>query len=148
MRITQETDNAFRVLLHLAALEPGSRCTARIISQKMAISMQFTLKILNKLTRSGLTRAYRGVNGGYALNVPPSQISLKDVIEIIDGPIAINRCLVSPDFCSRGASEVCNVHKALREVQEMLVDKLDQIRLDTLPERGLGNCNTAANLIQ
>ena len=133
MRITQETDNAFRVLLHLTSLESGSRCSARVISQEMAISMQFTLKILNKLTRSGLTRAYRGVNGGYALNADPADISLKQVIEIIDGPIAINRCLISPELCNRDATGDCNVHKALLEVQNMLVEKLDGIRLNTLP---------------
>ena len=134
MRITQEADNAFRVIIYLAQLPKGGKSTARTISEAMNISVQFTLKTLNKLTKSGLTCAFRGVNGGYALNKPAAEISLREVIEVVDGPIAINRCLIDGKNCNRNASGYCEVHNALAGIQDSLTKALDEIRFDTLLE--------------
>jgi Rrf2 family iron-sulfur cluster assembly transcriptional regulator len=135
MRITQEADNAFRVILYLAGLPEGERSTARTISEAMMISVQFTLKTLNKLTKNGLTCAYRGVNGGYALNKPAKEITLKEIIEVVDGPIAINRCLLDKSYCNRNFADHCPVHDALAGVQKTLVSALDAIRIDQLMDK-------------
>lgn len=137
MRITQEADNAFRVILYLAGLPEGEKSTARTISEAMNISVQFTLKTLNKLTKNGLTCAFRGVNGGYALNKAADEISLRAIIEVVDGPIAINRCLIDANYCNRNYADHCEVHNALASVQNTLVEALDAITVDKL----LGNRN-------
>lgn len=132
MRITQEADNAFRVVIHLAGLPEGERCTARSISEVMNISVQFTLKTLNKLTKNGVTCAFRGVNGGYALNKPAREISLREIIEVVDGPIAINRCLVDKKNCNRNLADSCKVYTALAGIQKILIDSLEEISIDQL----------------
>ena len=63
---------------------------AKAIAEKNDIPYRFTLKILRKIVQAGIIKSYRGVNGGYVLNKKPSEITLKDVIETIDGKIAIN----------------------------------------------------------
>jgi Rrf2 family protein len=135
MRITQEADNAFRVILYLAGLPEGEKSTARTISEAMNISVQFTLKTLNKLTKNGLTCAYRGVNGGYALNRPAKEITLREIIEVVDGPIAINRCLLDKNYCNRNFADHCSVHDALVGVQKTLVSALEAIRIDQLLDK-------------
>ncbi len=132
MRITQEADNAFRVILHLAGIPEGERCTARSISEVMNISVQFTLKTLNKLTKSGITCAYRGVNGGYALNKAASDITMREIIEVVDGPIAINRCLLEKRNCNRNHADKCVVNTALAGVQKVLTDALEAITIEKL----------------
>lgn len=132
MRITQEADNAFRVVLHLAGLPEGERCTARSISEVMNISVQFTLKTLNKLTKHGVTCAFRGVNGGYALNKPAKDISLREIIEVVDGPIAINRCLLDKKNCNRKLADTCKVYTALAVIQHKLVSSLEEISIEQL----------------
>lgn len=134
MRITQEADNAFRVVLYLSTLPENERQTARKISEEMKISMQFTLKILNKLTRQGITRAYRGVHGGYMLARPAAEITMRDVLETIDGPTAINRCLLDPALCNRNAANHCPVHDALCELQTSVVQKLTSVNMAQLAQ--------------
>ena len=98
MRITLESDYALRILSALATHE--ERVDAKTLSVETSVTIQFTLKILHKLVGCDLVRSYKGVKGGYALNRPADEITLKQVIEYIDGPIAIVRCLESAESCS------------------------------------------------
>ena len=98
MRITLESDYALRILSALATHE--ERVDAKTLSVETSVTIQFTLKILHKLVGCDLVKSYKGVKGGYALNRPADEITLKQVIEYIDGPIAIVRCLESAESCS------------------------------------------------
>jgi Rrf2 family protein len=91
MRITQEADYALRIILLLSNSE--SVVSAKTISDNVSVPLRFTLKILSKLVGGGLVQSYKGAKGGYELKRPAGEISLLDVIEAIDGKIAINRCL-------------------------------------------------------
>lgn len=127
MRITQETDYGFRVILYLSKLGHEKKIDAKTISQDENIPLRFLLKLLRKLTQSSIIKSYRGVNGGYALNQLPENITLKEVIESIDGPIHINRCLYDPDHCNLKRSSLCGVHNALAAVQFKLIEELESI---------------------
>ena len=98
MRITLESDYALRILGALAVHE--GRVDAKTLSDEISVTQRFTLKILHKLVSTGYVKSYKGVRGGYQLNIPPEKITLKSVIELIDGPIAISRCLESSEACS------------------------------------------------
>ena len=98
MRITLESDYALRILGALAVHE--GRVDAKTLSDEISVTQRFTLKILHKLVSCNFVKSYKGVRGGYQLNVPPEKITLKSVIELIDGPIAISRCLESNEACS------------------------------------------------
>ena len=98
MRITLESDYALRILGALAVHD--GRVDAKTLSDEISVTQRFTLKILHKLVSSGYVKSYKGVRGGYQLNIPPEKITLKAVIELIDGPIAISRCLESSEACS------------------------------------------------
>ena len=76
-----------------------------------------------------------GVKGGYVLNKSPEEISFKDVIEAIDGPIYLNRCLLNPEDCNRYPIN-CEVHKELRKIQGRLLEDLDSVNFKDLAARG------------
>mgnify|MGYP002552668825 CR=1 FL=1 len=120
MRITHEADYAIRVAYCLALA--GEKQCAKDISEATGVTLRFALKILRKLTQSGITKSYKGVAGGYELNHSPSEISLGAIIECIDGPIAINHCLANSSAhtwaprmnvifiaCSRRSTGLCAI---------------------------------------
>lgn len=129
MRITQETDYAFRIVEYLA-LNVGQVVDSTTLSQDLVIPQRFTLKILRKLNLAGITDAIRGVKGGYYLKKQPRNISYKDVIEAIEGKICINKCLSDPNNCSRGKSHKCYVHTNLSKLQLTINKELERFNFD------------------
>lgn len=129
LRITLEADYAVRIIDYLVYQE--KRQDARSISEKINVTLRFTLKILRKLVQAKLVRSYKGVTGGYELLKDPSEINLKIVIEAVDGPILINRCLVQDASCTRTENKSeCYYHNAYAEVSEIVCEKLEKITFD------------------
>lgn len=91
MHITQESDYAVRIVYCLAKC--GTRRDARGISEEMCVTLRFSLKILGKLVSSGIVESYKGNRGGYELARPASEITLKDVIDAVEGPYRLSRCV-------------------------------------------------------
>ncbi|KAB2953838.1 Rrf2 family transcriptional regulator [Heliorestis acidaminivorans] len=136
MRITQEADYALRVIAFLTEEGYGQIIEAKKIAEKQAIPLRFALKLLRKLQQAGLIRSYRGINGGYALNRIPQQISLKDVIEAIEGPIYVNNCLCDIAYCNLVTEGThCQVHLALAKIQESLLNDLEKVNFEDLQKK-------------
>ena len=135
MRITHEADYAIRVTYCLG-LAGGKQC-AKDISEMTGVTLRFALKILRKLTQSGITKSYKGVAGGYELNRDPAEISLGEIIECIDGPFAINHCLSNEFQCTRvGNRNECDFHLVFSEINKSLRNELFAIRMDRfLPQK-------------
>lgn len=134
MKITQEADYGLRVILYLSKLEYGTRVDAATIAEQESLPLRFLLKLLRKLITPGIVKSYRGVNGGYSLNRMPEEITLKDVIEAIDGPICVNRCIMDSAYCNAKKGNHCEVHRALSEVQKSLSMELTKINFKDLKE--------------
>lgn len=127
MRISQEADYAIRVVLYLSKVGCGIVVGAKIISEHEVISLRFLLKLLGKLAKCGIVQSFRGVNGGYALAKLPENINLREVIEAIDGPIYMNRCLYDPAYCTKRMGSSCEVHQILGQINQALVGQLEQM---------------------
>jgi len=113
MMIRRETDYAIRCVLYLA-----ERCDGVVmvneISGAMKIPRSFLAKILQKLTKARIVKSYRGVKGGFRLRKRPADVSLLDVIEAIEGPLAMNKCVIDRRACSMTGS--CTVHPVWVEI--------------------------------
>ncbi|WP_425446905.1 RrF2 family transcriptional regulator [Dethiothermospora halolimnae] len=131
MKMTKEADCAMKIILYLSRLGKGNIADAKTISEDEEIPIRFTLKIMRKLTKGELTKSYRGVNGGYTLNKNPRDITMKDVIELIDGPIYINRCLSEEDGCNNKTSQ-CSIKNALKRAQYTLIYELERVNFRDL----------------
>lgn len=129
LRITHEADYAIRVTYCLA-MAGGKQC-AKDVAEAAGVTLRFALKILRKLTQSGITKSYKGVAGGYELKRSPSEISLGEIIECIDGPIAINHCLANEFQCTRVGNRMeCDFHRVFSEINRSLRDQLCSITMD------------------
>ena len=108
MRITLESDYALRIVTAIA--ESDGVVDAGTLSEKTLVTQRFTLKILHKLVLDGLILSYKGAKGGYKLAKSAEEITLKNVIELIDGPIAIARCVDSEEGCSLNCDKTACIY--------------------------------------
>ena len=126
MQITRQADYALRAMVYLAQLEPDGKAATKKIAEQQKIPPSFLAKIISQLSIAKLIKSHRGASGGVHLARPASEISLLEVIEAIDGPIALNECTVSPGNCDK--AEDCPLHDIWQETQDQLVTKLRNTR--------------------
>lgn len=129
MRITHEADYAIRVAHCLAC--SNDKISAKQISESTGVTLRFALKILRKLIQADIVKSFKGVSGGYMLNRSPADVSFGEIIEAIDGRIAINHCLTGEFECTRVAQKKqCDFRKVFVAVNQQLRDELYSITLD------------------
>ena len=134
MRITLESDYALRILTAMASHDAVT--DAKTISEETSVTQRFTLKILHKLVQGGLVQSFKGVNGGYKLKTTPDKITLKKVIELIDGPIAIARCLDNDEGCSLNCDKsACDYHHIFDIISIDLASKLNKITIQDVIDK-------------
>jgi len=134
--IRRNTDYALRAMLHLAAQWKQEPVSTREVASKEDISYQLACKLMQKLHKAELVRSCMGPRGGFSLARSPSRISLLEVIEAIQGPVNLNRCLLNVDECPR--QPVCPVTKRLSELQEYINAYLCSATLGQLLEKHNG----------
>ncbi|MDD2422368.1 MAG: Rrf2 family transcriptional regulator [Heliobacteriaceae bacterium] len=122
MQISKQSDYAIRTILELGRNYPKI-ISAKEIASKQAIPQPFLNKTIQILHKSGLVETIRGAHGGVRLRMAPDQINLKDVIESVDGPISVNRCLVAPEICSNQSR--CVAHGALYKARRDFIKELE-----------------------
>jgi len=122
MQITRQADYALRAIYHLTKLEPTERAATSHIAEEQHIPPSFLAKIISQLSIAGLIHTSRGARGGVSLARSPEEITILEVVEAIDGPIALNECTSSPEACPFG--ENCPLRKLWCGTQADLVEKL------------------------
>ena len=135
MRITLESDYALRIVSALASAEDV--CDAKTLSDETSVTLRFTLKILHKLVLGKIVTSYKGARGGYKMALSPENITLKDVIELIDGPIAIARCLENGEGCSLNKEKTsCIYHHIFDSISADVSKKLGGITISDVLTKG------------
>ncbi|MDO4287324.1 MAG: Rrf2 family transcriptional regulator [Eubacteriales bacterium] len=128
MRITHEADYAIRIMYCLAKCD--EKLSAKQIADDSGVPSRFALKILRRLTQAELTASYKGVCGGYKIARPAEEISLGEIIEVIDGPIEINHCLSSEFDCSHVQQKnECTFHRLFGAINQDIRSKLYDLPL-------------------
>lgn len=127
MHITLETDYAVRIVSCLVT--NGKRMDAKTISHKTGVTLRFSLKILRKLVSAGIIRSFKGTQGGYEIAKEPSEITLREVIETIEGTYSFCRCL-SDGYCCTILGEdnkSCDFRDVYEEISDMVREKLESV---------------------
>jgi Rrf2 family protein len=135
MQLTRSADYAVRAMLevsHLTEIEDG-RARTHEIAQHQDIPPALLAKLVPLLVRAGLLDSQRGARGGLYLARPASEISLLEIIEAIEGPIALNRCTATPTQCDR--IDQCSIHPIWEKAQAQLVKLLESTSLEELEKQ-------------
>ncbi len=138
VNIGRHTDYASRIVLHLAGLEPGARVTAAEIAQRRLIPPVFIRRIVSRLSRAGILTTLRGAGGGITLARPASQVSMRDVVTAMEGPLSLNPCVLDAKSCP--LSDGCPVRRAWAGINDGLLGLLDDVRFDVLAGRVEKGC--------
>ena len=103
MRLTHLADYAV-VLMTAAARRPGgARLSATELAAETGVPLPTAQKLMGQLAASGLLSSARGVSGGFALSRPAAEISLADIVEAVEGPIAMTICSEGRSDCALDA---------------------------------------------
>ena len=128
--IRRHTDYATRIVLHLSMLGDGAKITAEEVARKRLLPRAFVRRIVRRLGAAGILRTTRGAGGGISLALPPSEISLFDIVEAMEGGLVLNACVGNPQACP--LTVLCPVQSAWTEVTGQLADALKSVRFDRL----------------
>ena len=128
MQISRRADYGVRVILDLATNCRQERTSTHEIAARQNIPSPFLAKIISQLALAGLITTYRGAGGGVSLSRPSSEISLLNVIEALEGPIALNRCVTDPEGCPQ--NDRCPVHNVWIRAQAELIALLAATTFD------------------
>lgn len=134
LRISRRADYAVRVMIAAAQAPAGAYLPAPRIGEQMLIPQPFLVKVIGDLRRGELIRTAAGRNGGISLARPAESITLRHIIEAIEGPIVLNACLLRPGECPRDA--YCPAHQVWSHIQRVLHAEMDAVDLAMLAARG------------
>ncbi|MBI4912049.1 MAG: Rrf2 family transcriptional regulator [Acidobacteria bacterium] len=123
--IGRQTDYAARLLLHLACLEPEAQVTIAEVAAQRGLPAAFVRRLVGKLTRAGLLASVRGMGGGIRLARPASQITLLDLVQAMEGGVAINHCVDNLQSCPLALH--CPVQSAWSDVTRSLESSLKEV---------------------
>lgn len=121
MQITRQADYAVRCVFYLSQ-KLNEVTMIDEIAKKMSTPRSFLAKILQRLVKAGVVKSFRGVKGGFQLAKKPSEISLLEVVEAIDGVLGMNICAVDKKRCS--LSGTCCIHPVWVDLKKEVEKRL------------------------
>ncbi len=135
LTINRKTDYAARILLHLAMQPPGTTVTVQEAAQARLVPYPLARRLFSLLANAGFLKTHRGKGGGFSLARSPAEISLLEVVEAVEGPVALNRCTVEPQECPLVSD--CPVHEEWVKARDVLRDYLGRVSFQQLAERAI-----------
>ncbi|MEN3046003.1 MAG: Rrf2 family transcriptional regulator [Candidatus Hydrothermales bacterium] len=129
MMIKRETDYALRSLIYLSQ-NKGRIVDVFEIAKERSIPPTFLAKILQKLKKRGIVNSVKGKGGGFYLLKNPKDISVLDIIEIMQGPIYLNFCSVNRKKCK--FSNICNMYPLWVNMKKKIEEELKKINFKNL----------------
>ncbi|OGP91062.1 MAG: hypothetical protein A2156_06580 [Deltaproteobacteria bacterium RBG_16_48_10] len=146
MKITKKGEYAMRALVDLALnYKRGLRQIQDIVRDE-AIPEKFLEQILVVLKNAGFIQSKRGIGGGYSLSKPPGEISLGDVIRLVDGSLAPLGC-ASTSHTSCPKEVTCGIRSVMVDVTHAAEEILDRVTLEDVCNRTKGMAERRSGIL-
>ncbi|MFN4112027.1 MAG: RrF2 family transcriptional regulator [Ignavibacteria bacterium] len=145
MQLTLAGEYAIRTMIHLAENEDRGVITINEIAKEQKIPEKFLRKIIPKLCNAGLVKTYKGNGGGISFNKDPDLITPLEIIQAIEGPLALNKCLIDKAFCSN--TRWCSVHTLWCDLLVEMRRKLSSKSIKTLAIESTARRNQLKKII-
>lgn len=143
MQVSRKVDYALRAIIYLSLQRSDRAVPAKEIASRRRIPRKFLEKIIQDLMRAELVKSQRGAHGGYTLTRSPEQVTFRDVIEAVEGPISLNLCVSERHDCSVLSS--CNMQQIWQEGQRRMLEYFaDTTLADLNPLRALNTSRQIA----
>lgn len=126
MQFQLATDYAIRILMCLH--EHGNKLLSAVyMAEQLGITYLYFMKVISKLKQAGIVTSMQGCNGGYRLARPAGEITMLEVVDIMEEGIHINRCLQTDGFCSREAGPDCRLKQKHIALQNVITNYLRDV---------------------
>lgn len=126
--IRRDTDYAFRLVAQLTnTADLGDAISARVLAKDNQVSYALTCKILQKLARAGIVESVMGPTGGFRLAKSPEKVQFKHIIEAVQGPVCVNKCLLGGFKCP--LKKACPAHPRMAKLQAQINGFLKELTL-------------------
>ena len=129
LRLSKLTDYGTVVLAEMAR-DPNRLHSAAELAVGLHLAAPTVSKLLKQFTRGGLVKSQRGAKGGYSLARPAEDISAVQIIDAIEGPVAITQCSMSHSRC--GIEAVCGIGQNWQRISLAIRDALNGVTLAQL----------------
>ncbi len=136
--ITRKAEYAIIILAELASHPEGTVITSKAIAEKRSIPFNLVVQLLAVTKEAGWTTGTRGPSGGIRLTGDPAKINMKQVIERVDGPIGITRCLFSKTPCRDKTH--CSLRNIWSEAQLAMLSVLEKVSIQDLADAADDDC--------
>jgi putative two-component system response regulator len=133
LQLKTQTDYAIRILLYLSS--HGGFSVKNEMSKALGIAGSYLPKITYRLRSAGWISSSSGITGGYLLLRNPENISLLDVMYLMEDTVKMNRCLEPDDYCSRHATKTCPVHQIYKTFQDFSDQYFSHVTISDLLEQ-------------
>lgn len=130
LRISKLTDYGIVLMVHLAQERPGTTHNAREMAEATDLPLPAVSKMLKSLAAAELLDSLRGARGGYRLARDPAQVTVAEILEALEGPIALMDCAVGPGHCEVEAS--CGVREPWQRINRAVHETLRRVTLAEL----------------
>lgn len=128
MKLSAKTRYAARLLFCMAKNGLGTPVSSSWLSTQTGISAQFIEQILRQLRSAGITNSIRGARGGHILIKDPSDITIANIIKIMEGGMNLSSCIGYPNACERCSN--CTMHDVFEQLQDRLEKLFESVTLD------------------
>jgi Rrf2 family nitric oxide-sensitive transcriptional repressor len=130
-KINRKLEYALMALKHMSQKIPGELTTAKEVSESFKTSFDVTARVMQQMAqKGGILRAEYGANGGYQITKDLAKVSIHNLMEIVEGPSAIVKCLHNEGPCE--IQETCNIVSPLNSLNEKLNDFYKSVSLKEL----------------
>ena len=149
MKLSKRSEYGLKALIDLAAYHGHGVMQAPQIARKHDISLKFLEQILLDLRRAGILHSRQGIHGGYYLALPPEQITIGQVVRILDGTIAPIRCVsrMSYERCTCPDENLCELRLIMLDVRNAISNVLDNISLADIVQNAIDRTVKAADVL-
>lgn len=127
LRLSKMNDYAVVVLGHMT-LRPGAVLTAPDVAEQVGLPASTVSQVLKRLAHAGLVASHRGAHGGYSLGRSPSDISVADLVEALEGPVALTACVDGAEG-NCGVEAVCPMRGGWDRVNAAIRAALESVTL-------------------
>ncbi len=130
IRMSKETDYAIVLLAYFASAQEVVKHNAREVAMESQLPLPMVRKVLKILAREGLLVSQRGVKGGYSLARGGERISIAEIVQAMEGPLAMTECIEAPGECRH--EPVCGLRTSWQKINEIIFEALNRTTLSDL----------------
>jgi Rrf2 family protein len=122
LRFTKQIDYGLMAMRYVAEHQGDAQVSVRRIADEFGIPVELLAKVLQRLAKGGLMVAQSGPRGGYRLALSPSAVTVGQVIQVLEGPLAIVSCMADHGDCAQASR--CTLRKPARKLQAAITNLL------------------------